>query len=240
VYGTDNLWSGRQAGLGCGNDPPHEEAVMRAKRMVLGLALVSLLVALSAPVALAGGYSVGVTGGLSMPMSDLGDVYQSGYNIGGMADYEFTSMLGFGIDAGYHSWNAKDDIEAALAAFAVLAGAAPGTTVDVKLTAIQYGVHGKLTPPVVGPIHPYGQIGVDGYNLKEAIELSDPSFPGGDISKNLFGYNVGAGVNFTMMPTLSLGILGQYHYVSSENDFGANATWVGVNAVLTFHIPLAK
>jgi opacity protein-like surface antigen len=226
-------------GLAAAAIPLMKEAVMRAKRIVLGLALVSLLVALSAPAALAGGYSVGVTGGISAPMGDLKDVYSSGWNLGGTADYNLAPMLGAGIDAGYRSWNAKPEVEAALAAVAMFLGAPVGTTIDVKLTALQYGLHGTLTPPLVGPIHPYAQVGLAGYNLKESISSNYPLLAA-DFSKNLFGYNAGAGVNFTMMPTLSLGILGLYHYVSSKDDFGANATWVDVNAKLTFHIPLAK
>lgn len=213
---------------------------MRAfKSRVFALAAICALVALSASSALAGAYSVGAIGGFGAPMSDLKDVYGAGWNLGGQADYNFAPMLGVGLDAGYHTWNAKNDVEAALALLAMLAGAPAGTTVDVKLNALQYGVHGTLTPPIVGPIHPYVQVGLSEYNMKESITSNYPLLVG-DISKTLLGYNAGAGVNFTMMPTLSLGIDGRYHYVNSKDDFGANATWFDVNAKLTFHVPLAK
>jgi opacity protein-like surface antigen len=207
--------------------------------MVRGLALVSLLAALPVPAARAGGYSVGVTGGLAAPMSDFKDAFNSGWNLGCTADHSFNALWGAGIDAGLHSWNGSSAFEGGLKAEALLEGADPGTTIDVQLTALQYGVHVTLTPAASRPIHPYVRLGAGGYDLKQAIESNDPDFVM-DESKNLFGWNAGVGAEFTMTPTLSLGLDGIYHNVRAKDEFGADATWIGVNGMLTFHIPLAK
>src|SRR6267143_313674 len=146
---------------------------MRAKRLVRRLALISLLASLRAPTALAGGYSVGVNGALSAPMSSFKDPFKIGYNAGATADCGITSAFGAGIDVGFHSWKGRS---AFWDAFAIDHGAAAGTTMSAKLTAIQYGVHGTLTLPVLGPIHPFGRFGVDGYNLKQTTRSNDPDF----------------------------------------------------------------
>jgi opacity protein-like surface antigen len=193
--------------------------------------------------ALAGGYSIGVMGGLASPTSDFGDAYDSGYNVGGMLDYKMNALFGVGLDAGYHSENGSELYEAVLTFGALLDGMAAGTKIDDKVNAFQYGLHTTLTPPILGPIHPYAQLGVGAYSLKEKAESSDPNYNGvfvGEISKTLFGWNAGAGIDFSMVPTTSLGIVALYHDVNSKDDFGSNATWFAVNAKLTFHIPLAK
>src|SRR5689334_17334992 len=195
---------------------------MQGKRGGLVLALVALLVVVAAPAALAGAYSVGVGGGLGAPMSDFKDAFNSGWNGSGMADYEITPMFGAGVDLGYHQWKASDAQVAVL-----LTGAPAGTTADDKLTAFQYSIHFTATPPMVGPIHPYGQIGAAMYSLKDKIESNDATIAG-ETTKSLFGWNAGAGVNFTMMPTLSFGIDGHFHDVNSKTDFGSNATWFAV------------
>ena len=207
---------------------------MHGKRGVLGLALVALLVVLLAPAALAGAYSIGVSGGLGAPLSDFKDAFNSGWNGAGMADYELAPMWGIGADLGYHTWKASDAvIKAALLA------APPGTTLDDKLSAFQYGLHGTATPPMLGPIHPFAQVGAAMYSLKDKSE-SNYAPLATETSKSLFGWNAGAGVNFTMMPTLSLGLDGIYHNINSKKDFGSNATWFSVNGKLTFHIPMVK
>lgn len=212
---------------------------MRMTRVVRGLALVSLLAAFPAPAARAGGYSVGVTGGLGAPVGDFKDAFNSGWNLGCTADHSFSALWVAGVDAGLHSWNGSDGYEGGLAALALLLGAPAGTTIDSKLTALQYGVHVTLTPSASRRVRPYVQVGAGGYNLKESLDSNDPDFVG-DESKNLFGWNAGVGADFAMTPTLSLGLDGRYHQVRAESDFGANATWIGVNGRLTFHIPLAN
>ena len=207
---------------------------MRTMRGGLGLALVALLVAIAAPAARAGGYSIGVTGGLGAPMSDFKDAFSSGWTGAGTADYDMNPLWGVGVDLGYHTWNAS----ATQIAFMLL-GQPIGATLEDKLSAVQYGLHATVTPPLLGPVRPYVQAGAAMYNLKETATSNIPGLSG-ELSKSLFGWNGGGGVNFAMMPTLSFGVDGHYHVVDSKQDFGSNATWFTVSGKLTFHIPLAK
>ncbi len=207
----------------------------RTYRLLRPLTAVAIALALSAGSAAAAGYSVALSGGAGMPTSDYGDVYSTGWNLAGAGDYQFNEILGMGVDLGYDSSNAKKVYEDALAFFF---GLPPGS-VDDKVSAFHYGVHATATPPMVGPVHPYGQFGVAAYSLKERIDASNPAYSG-DISKTLFGVNGGVGVDFAAAPTVSVGVAGLYHWINAKNDFGSNATWFSVQGKVTFHIPIAK
>jgi len=209
---------------------------MRAQGMLRWLARLPLLALLQAPGAFAGGYSVGVTGGVSSPIGDFKDAFKLGMSAGGTADYRGGSVFGLGIDFGYHSWKGKNPFWEALAQDL---GAAPGTTLTAKLTAIRYGVHGTVSLPGERRIRPYARLGIDGYNLKQTTDSDDPFFIT-DFSKNLTGFNLGIGADCRVAPATSLGLLSQYHHVGSKDEFGANATWIELDAVLTFNIPAEK
>jgi len=212
---------------------------MRAWKKALPLTiLAATLVVLASGPALAGGYSAGVLGGLDLPMGDFKDASKTGYDFGATGDYALAPMWGAGIDLAYRSFKAKDELNQAVAAELILLGAPAGTTVDIKWTAIQGGVHLRATPPMTGPIKAYGQVGGAAYSLKEKIDVS--SGGGGDITKTKFGYNVGAGVDYAAAPTVSVGIVAQYHNVPAKDDFGADLSWVSVAGKVTFHIPMGK
>ena len=212
----------------------------RTHPLLRPLTAVAIALVLCAGSAAAAGYSVALSGGAGLPTSDYGDAYSTGWNLGGSGDYQFNSILGMGVDLGYDSSNAKSEYEAALAYIAeTFFGAPPGMTIDDKISAFHYGVHATAAPPMVGPIHPYGQFGVAAYSLKEKLDASDPTYSG-EISKTLFGVNGGVGVDFAAAPTVSMGIAGIYHWINAKNDFGSNATWFSVQGKVTFHIPIAK
>jgi opacity protein-like surface antigen len=180
------------------------------------------LLVLAASPALAGGFSVGVTGGASVPTSDFGNAAETGYVLGATVDKGMGPMWGLGLDAAYHVFKEK-----------------AGTSIfDVKTTAAQYGAHLRVTPPMVGPIHPYAQVGAAAYNLKAVPGTVAPGFT--EISTSKFGWNAGAGVEFAFMPTLSLGITGLYHNVSAKDELGADLGWFSTQGMMTFHVPVAK
>ena len=202
-------------------------------------AALAVVVSLSAS-ATAGEYSVSLASGAGVPMGDFKDAYGVNWNLNGSAEYEVTSLWGLGVDVGYHTWNGKNDYESALADSAMSYGAAPGTTVDATFNAFQYGVHGTLRPPMAGPIHPYAQAGIAGYSVKEKLDVSDPAFAVTDITKTLFGYHLGVGIEYAAAPTIGLGVDAKYHNVDTKKDFGSNATWLAIQGRVTFRIPLAK
>jgi len=181
-----------------------------------------MLLALAASPALAGGFSLGVAGGANLPTSDFGDAAETGYVVGATADHGMGPMWGLGVDAAYHVFKEK----AGMSVF------------DVKTTAFQYGAHLRVTPPMVGPIHPYAQVGGAAYHLQAAAGNSLPGFT--ELSKSKFGWNAGAGVEYAFVPTLSLGVTGQYHNISAKDDFGTDLGWFSAQGMMTFHIPMAK
>lgn len=72
--------------------------------------------------------SVGVSGGLSLPMGDLADAVDMGYNVTGHIYYSrSTTKLGFRGDVGYDSWEAKGSSSAYDANLNSLAFVANGT-----------------------------------------------------------------------------------------------------------------
>jgi len=212
---------------------------MRAWKKALPLAvLAATLVVVASSPALAGGYSVGVLGGLDLPMGDFKDASKTGYDFGVNGDYEFTPMVGGGLDLAYRSFKAKDELNQAVADALIAAGAPAGTTVDIKWTAIQYGVHLTVAPPMKGAIHGYGQVGGAAYSLKEKIDVS--SGGSGDVTKTKFGFNVGAGLDYAATPQVSIGVVAQYHDVPAKDDFGADLSWVSVAGKVTFKVPMGK
>jgi len=201
--------------------------------------LAATLAVLASGPALAGGISVGVTGGADLPMGkDFKDAAKTGYAFGASGDYGLAPMWGAGIDLAYRTFKAKDDLNNAVAAALIAAGAPSNTTVDIKWTAIQGGVHLRVTPPMTGPIKGYGQVGGAAYSLKEKIDTN--TLGGTDISKTKFGYNVGAGIDYAAAPTVSVGVLAQYHNVPAKDDFGADLSWISVAGKVTFHVPMGK
>ena len=73
--------------------------------------IAGLLAMLALPVAMQAqsrNWSVGVSGGLSLPMGDLGDAVESGYNVTGHLYYIPTTMkIGLRGDVGYDKWEGK-------------------------------------------------------------------------------------------------------------------------------------
>ena len=212
---------------------------MRAMQGTRSLAfLIGAVVLLAASSAMAGGYSVAVMGGAGLPLNDFKTDTKTGWDIGGTADHAMGPMWGLGVDLGYHAFKATDAANQKAAAVAIGVGAPVGTTFDMKTTAFQYGAHVTLSPPMLGPIHPYAQAGGAAYSLKAASGTTAPGY--GDVTKTKFGWNVGAGVDFAAIPTISLGVAAQYHDIPAKADFGSDFTMFSVQAKATYHIPLVK
>jgi len=193
-----------------------------------------------------GNWTFGIQGGASVPTSDYGSDFSAGWNIGGQADYWLNPQWGLGVDAGYHSTNAKDE-------FNNTTFGSTTTPADGKTDFLQYGVHAVYMIPMQGAqVHPYLQGGVGGYNVKIKVDnATKPTTESIDESKNKFGFNVGAGVDFHATNVVNLGINGTYHYVSGTDDivpsaqvpsgfsFPSNNSWFGIQGRVTFMIPVS-
>jgi hypothetical protein len=157
--------------------------------MKTSMKIVGLGVLLAMPVAVQAqttrSVSVGVSGGLSLPMGDLGDAVESGYNVTGHLYYVPTTMkLGFRGDVGYDKWEGK--------------GAS--ATVDAKLGILSFTGNGLYTfGESTSAMRPYLLFGGGIYRSKETSEVagvegsttgSDGGIQGGlGLSFKLSGFN---------------------------------------------------
>ena len=192
----------------------------------------------------AGGYSLSVSGGAGMPTSDQATLYDTGWNVSGSVDKAMGPLWSAGLDLGYNTWQGSNVYDGTLTAASLLLGAAPGSSMSATFTSLRYGLHATVTPPIVGPMRPFARAGLGEYTLTETTSSTDPAFTDPslvmDRSKTVFGWNLGAGLDFFAVPTLSIGVVGSYHDASSDKDFGVNTTWFDLEGRLTFHVPLAK
>lgn len=146
------------------------------RSMVVLAVLVSIPVAASAQVGLAKRLvTVGVGGGMSVPVSDAGDAFNNGFNVQGFARLNVPKlpvMPRFDLN---FSRLAIDESQVGI----------PGTQQILSgLANLQISV----LP--LGPVRPYVVAGLGAYNLKTETEGVTPTSE----SKTHFGINGGAGV----------------------------------------------
>ncbi len=125
--------------------------------------------------------SFGVSGGLSLPVGDLGDGYDSGFNITGHIAYKPASFtnLSFRGDVSFDKWGNKtlDDV----------------STRMLGVTANAVYAFPQTTP---GVVRPYVLGGVGFFNGKSTGTVAGQNL--GDDSSTDIGAQVGAGVNFQL------------------------------------------
>lgn len=126
--------------------------------------------------------SFGVSGGLSLPVGDLGDGYDSGFNVTGHIGYKpamFTN-LSFRGDVSFDKWGSKvlDDV----------------STRVLGVTANAVYAFPQTTP---GVVRPYVLGGVGFFNGKSSGTVAGQSLDDSDSSTDL-GIQLGGGVNFQL------------------------------------------
>ena len=126
--------------------------------------------------------SFGVMGGLSMPMGDLGDGYDSGFNITGSVHAPLSGKLRLRGDIGYESFAAKGIASIVDGTFNVLSFVG-----NVVLPLGQEASAGGIRPYVIG--------GAGLYRGSSEIELLGVSR---SVSSTDLGINVGGGVEFKL------------------------------------------
>jgi len=210
----------------------------------LTLFTVALVLTLSASLAHAAQWMVQANGGASIPTGDFADKNKNdagtGALVGGAVSYLVNERFAVGVDG---SWTRnKHGIE--------------GTTEDLgggltvnydkdRFQQWQVGAHGKYLMPVSGRIHPFGLVGVGFYNVKEVYEYkySDGTSQT-DESDNVeqpgsrFGGKVGLGAMLDATPQVSVGVQGEYNFVSMDKDkFGLSSLqFIGVRGLVAFNI----
>lgn len=219
---------------------------MSRKKLFWMAFLALVLVVPAAHAASPGSWVVSANGGLSLPTGDFGGdgVDQldasTGYQFGGAVDYVLNEMFAVGVDG---SWNSNkhggegDVID--------LGGGDTYTLDEAKFSTWQIGAHGKyMIPSGAGPISPFLLAGVGVYNTKlkweETFVLSGVSFSdsGEETSDTRFGFKGGAGASFRANDQVSVGIEGDYNFISEDKDkVGVdNLQYIGVHAFVAWAI----
>jgi opacity protein-like surface antigen len=157
--------------------------------------LVSTPLVASAQVGLAKRFvTVGVGGGMSVPVNNAGDAFKNGFNVQGFARLNVPRLPVMPrFDLGFSRFN-LDDVQIGV----------PGTSqVLAGLANLQLGIM------PLGPVRPYVIAGLGAYNLNTKVEGATPTSD----SKTHFGINGGAGV------TLHLGSINGYVEGRVDNVF---------------------
>jgi outer membrane protein W len=196
-----------------------------------------------------GQITIGVMGGLAMPMGKLAESFdptaetsgadmKMGPTFGVAVDYFVTKEIAVGLDASYTMMSMDDQtIE--------------GTTYTdlVKAKTMQFGVHGKYMIPTGGPVVPYLTLGGGMYSRK--LELSQDFQDGMGTSESEYsdskpGIMGGVGVAYKINDMICVGANGAYHYTigkfEDKDGYEILKDWnyLAFNAAVTFHIPKAK
>lgn len=194
--------------------------------LILGAALA--LMAVMAAGVLAhepkGMFTVGVGGGLLLPMGDFGDQSKLGWRAVGAGGYFVTNEIAIGPTVAFSNNKIKDVFLTALQA-------ADSTITDAKTQIIEFGAWGKyfFGQMEAGRLVPYVKAGLGGYNAKFKIESSSGST---SASETNLGINGGVGALYWATPTVNLFLEGAFHNIFS--DPSANYLTVTTGVGFTF------
>lgn len=180
---------------------------MKLKTAILS----ALLIAIPAGAVLAEGkYSLGPTGGFTLPLGDFGDQSNSGFHIGVTGDCELAGGFSVGGDIVWHRSTGKDDYEKDL----TLVYEQP---TDVSFDIWPITVHGKYAFPVgaVG-YRPFLKAGLGLYH--QSIRIDAGSARSGSDSENDFGLNIGGGATIWKSGPLAVDVEAAFHVISTEGS----------------------
>jgi opacity protein-like surface antigen len=169
-------------------------------------------------------FTLGVSGGLSIPSGDAGDVLKTGFNAG--AHLAFTpAMLPFGVrvEGQFHRFDLKDQ------------GFDQGGNLRI-LSGTVNGVFG--VPAASSAFRPYliGGVGVSNgkYGFDEPSDLADQL----QESRTKFGVNGGVGIEFGLSG-LATFVEARYHYIfdkaeDPESGESANTRFIPISFGIKF------
>jgi len=158
-----------------------------------GVALVSLPFAASAQVSSVRPFQIGIAAGAALPMSDLKDVTDMGWNVTGTIGFHPQMIpLGIRVDVAYNSFSLNDDV---------------GIDGKVNITSVTGNLVWSIPSEAVSPYFIGGaglyHLGVD--------------FPGlGGDSDNRFGFNIGGGIKLPLSGFDTF-LEARYNQVSGDN-----------------------
>ena len=126
--------------------------------------------------------SVGLGGGVSVPVSDAKDAFKNGFNGQGFVKLNLRGLpVTPRLDFTYQKFDLKS---------AKIANAGTGTALPTGTGTVLAGVANLQIPLLRGPVEPYIVAGLGAYNVKTEVDNATNN-PG---SKTQFGVNGGAGL----------------------------------------------
>ena len=142
-------------------------------------------------------FTIGIAGGITMPMGDFGDAFDTGYNVMGSLGFRPATLpVGFSFDVAYHSLGFADGDDEI-----------PGAE-DIGDARILSGTGNVvLNFTTAGGIRPYliGGVGLYNFDTEAGEGTTD------------FGLNAGGGLNFALSG-FSTFLETRYHSVFTEED----------------------
>ena len=140
-----------------------------------GVALVTLPFTASAQVSTVRPFQIGIAAGAALPMDDLKDVSDVGFNVTGTIGFHPQMIpLGIRVDVAYNSFSLNDDV---------------GVDGNIHFTSVTGNLVWSIPSEAVSP---YFIGGAGLYNLGVDI----PNLFGD--SDNRFGFNIGGGIKFPL------------------------------------------
>jgi opacity protein-like surface antigen len=142
--------------------------------------------------------SFGVSAGAAIPTGDMGDGFNTGFGLTGLADMKTSMPVNFRGELSFNRFGAKDMPAGIDGHSRILAGI----------------VNAVWSVPTSGGIQPYFLGGPGVYSLKTTVSDGDADL---SVSKTAMGINGGMGLNFHV-GTLSSFAEIRYHNVFSKDD----------------------
>lgn len=129
---------------------------------------------------------VGFGGGMSVPVSDAGDAYKTGFNGKGFLLVHLGPLPSLRLDLGYQKFDFAQQFQ----------NPSSGPSADAT-TQILSGVAGLHLDLIhVGPVRPYLIAGLGAFNMRSSLDsLGNDT---GTVSRTRFGIDGGAGLAFTL------------------------------------------
>jgi len=186
--------------------------------MKRALRMFGLAAALAAPAALSAQassdrpVSFGISGGLSLPMGDLGDAVESGYTAAGHIFFKPASFnaLSFRGDVSYDRWTTK-------------------VSDDANVQSLGFVANALYNVNTTGMVKPYLLGGVGAFNSKVKLDLPGGASGDSESSTDL-GIQVGGGLRF-QLSGFSTFLEAKYVNVFGDGD---SSNWVPITFGIRF------
>jgi len=213
------------------------------RRMVPFLMMWLAVAALPQP-AHAGSWTASIDGGASVPTGDFGSENkanaQTGWRIGGAADYRWNTSWAFGVDAGWNqnTHGAEGDV--------VVDGSGNTSTIDqASFNVWSAGGHAKYFFPVQSQVVQwYGTMGAGFYGFTQKITTTltaggTPTTTEGEFSDKRAGMKLGFGGMYWANPQVAVGASLDYNIAFLDKDSSpfSSLQYMGINVGVTFNIP---